>query len=207
MTNLLRAARRKLSPGWNDEWPRLTEKATRCRTVQLGCGRGTAPLQGVVNVDINPATHPNVLCDLNGKRFPFRDNTFDMVVAISVLEHLKDFVVAMEEIHRITRPGASVHILVPHFSSAAAFVDPTHRQLLSARACDYFIAKTTIERDYGFYRPYRFSMKKRYVELAGIWNRLPPLRWLAENRTAFWEEYLCFLIRGAGVYWELEVVK
>ena len=206
MTSLLRAARRRISPGWNDEWPRLTEKAKVCRTVQLGGGKGVAPLHGVVNVDINPATSPDVLCDLNGC-FPFRDNTFQMLVAISLLEHLNDFVAAMGEIHRIARPGATVHILVPHFSSAAAFVDPTHRQFLSARACDYFIAKTDIERDYGFYRPYRFSMIKRYVELAGIWNYLPPLRWLAEKHTAFWEEYLCFLIRGAGVYWELEVVK
>lgn len=164
-------------------------------------------LNGVVNVDINSATRPDVLCDLNAKTFPFRDNAFDMVVTISLLEHLNDFVAAMGEIHRIAKPGASVHILVPHFSSAAAFVDPTHRKLLSVRSCDYFLMGTDIEQRYGFYLAYRFRLKKLYVELSGIWNYLPPFRWLAEKRTAFWEEYLCFIIRGAGIYWELEVVK
>ena len=64
-----------------------------------------------------------------------------------------------------------------------------------------------IEKEYGFYRPYRFRLKKRYIELAGIWNYLPPLRWLAEKQTVFWEEHLCFLFRGSGVYWELESIK
>lgn len=206
MKHLLHTARRKLLPGWNDEWPNLKEKAKTCRAVQLGSGMSTV-LHGIVNVDINSATNPNVLCDLNAKWFPFKDNAFDMVVTISLLEHLNDFVTAMGEIHRIAKPGASVHILVPHFSSAAAFVDPTHRQRLSVRSCDYFIVGTEIEQNYGFYLPYRFRLKKRFVELAGIWNYLPPLRWLAEKRAAFWEEHLCFIIRGAGVYWELEVVK
>ena len=203
---LLLKARQKFVPGWNDEWPIMLEKAGNCRSLQLGSGMGTV-LPGIINVDINASTSPNVICDLNAKGFPFRSNTFDMVVAISLLEHLDDFFAAMGEIHRISRAGASVHILVPHFSSAAAFVDPTHQQFLSARSCDYFIDGSQIERDYGFYLPFRFQLKKRYVELAGIWNYLPPLRWIADKRTAFWEGHLCFLIRGAGVYWELEVVK
>lgn len=206
MKQLLRKARRRFLPGWNDEWPRLVEKAGQCRAVQLGSGMGTV-LPNVVNVDINPTTSPDIICDLNAKGFPLKENSFDMVVAISLLEHLNDFFSAMGEIHRIAKPGASVHILVPHFSSAAAFIDPTHQQFLSARSCDYFIEGTEIEKSYGFYLPYRYRMKKRYIELAGIWNYLPPLRWLADMRTAFWEEHLCFLIRGKGVYWELEVVK
>jgi len=203
--SFLRAIRRKLLPGWNDEWPRMVEKAKTCRAVQLGSGISTL-LQGTLNLDINLNTNPDVICDLN-VRFPFRDDVFDMVVAISLLEHLNKFFDVMGEIHRIAKSGASVHILVPHFSSAAAFVDPTHRQLLSARSCDYFIAGTRIEGRYGFYLPYRFRLRQRYVELAGIWNYLPPLRWLANRHTALWEEYFCFLLRGAGIYWELEVVK
>lgn len=206
LANYLKTLRRRILPGWNDEWTELVRKARACRSLQLGSGMATV-LPGSLNVDINISTKPDVICDLNAKVFPFQENAFDMVVAISVLEHLNDFFAAMGEIHRISRDGASVHILVPHFSSAAAFVDPTHRQFMSARSCDYFISGTDIERNYGFYLPYRFQLKKRIVELAGIWNYLPPLRWLAGKRTALWEEHLCFLFRGSGVYWELEVVK
>jgi hypothetical protein len=202
----LKNLRRRLLPGWNDEWPELVRKARLCRSLQLGSGVGTI-LPGILNVDINASTKPDVICDLNAKIFPFQEKTFDMIVAISLLEHLNDFFAAMGEIHRISKRGASIHILVPHFSSAAAFVDPTHRQLLSARSCDYFISGTDIERAYEFYLPYRFALKKRIVELAGVWNYVPPLRWLAEKKTVLWEEHLCFAVRGAGVYWELEVVK
>ena len=206
MKGLLRKIRRRYLPNWNDEWAQLLRKSSVCNSVQLGSGLGTR-LPDAINVDINSSTDPDVICNLNNKAFPFKDNVFDMVVAISILEHLNDFFTVMGEIHRVSKCGATVHILVPHFSSAAAFVDPTHCQLLSARSCDYFIENTDIEREYGFYTPYRYRMKKRYIELAGIWKYLPPLRWLAEKHTAFWEEHLCFIVRGAGVYWELEVDK
>lgn len=202
----LKKLRRKYLPGWNDEWPQLVERSKNCTSVQLGSGLATQPLHAI-NVDINSSTKPDVICDLNKKTFPFSDDSFDMVIAISILEHLKDFFSAMGEIHRISSHGATVHILVPHFSSAAAFVDPTHYRFFSARSCDYFVSETEIEQAYGFYAPYRFRMNKRYIELAGIWNLIPPLRWLVKRHTAFWENHLCFLIRGAGVYWELEVDK
>ena len=206
MKEILRKIRRRYLPGWNDKWSYLVEKSRTCISIQLGSGLATR-LPNAVTLDINSSTQPDVICDLNNGVFPFRNNVFDMVVAISILEHLNDFFAIMGEIHRVSKCGAKVHILVPHFSSAGAFVDPTHSQFLSARACDYFVEGSDIERDYGFYLPYRFRMKKRYIELSGIWNYLPPLRWLAEKHTAFWEEYLCFIVRGSGVYWELEVVK
>lgn len=206
MKTLLRAIRRKILPGWNDEWPYIIEKARNCNTLQLGSGLSNI-LPSIVNVDVNEATNPDVVFNLNNKPFPFDDNSFDMVIAISILEHLTDFFAVMGEIHRIAKPGASIHILVPHFSSSAAFIDPTHCQLLSAHSCDYFITGTDIERHYSFYLDYRFKLKKRYIGLAGIWNYILPLHWLAEKKTAFWEEHLCFIFRGNGIYWELTVEK
>ena len=202
----LKKIRRKLVPTWLDSWPKLLEKAKTYNCLQLGSGIST-PIPGSINVDINPVTQPQVLFDLNEKIWPFIDNSFDMIVAISILEHLDDFFAAMSEIHRIAKPGASVYILVPHFSSAAAFVDPTHRQMLSARSLDYLISETTIEKNYGFYYSFRFRQIKRFVELAGLWNYFLPAHWLCNHKVAFWEEYLCYMIRGAGVYWELQVLK
>jgi len=155
---ILRELRRRYLPGWNDEWPQILNRAKNCDAVQLGSGMGTC-IPGALSVDINSATNPDVICDLNSEKFPFENDTFDMVVAISLLEHLNDFFAAMGEIHRISKQKATVHILVPHFSSAAAFVDPTHRQFMSGRSCDYFITGTDIEREYGFYQNYRFRLR------------------------------------------------
>ena len=60
--------------------------------------------------------------------------------AQDVIEHLSDTIRVMEEIHRISRNGARVHITVPHFSSANAYTDPTHCRLFSYFSFDYFDA-------------------------------------------------------------------
>lgn len=201
----MRRLRRTLIPMWQDIWPDIISRSERELTIQLGCG--VSKMKHAVNVDMNPATCPDVLCDLDCTPYPFKDDSFDMVVALSVLEHLKDFLSVMGEIHRISKDGASIYILVPHFSSAAAFVDPTHRVHLSAKSCDYFVTGSEIEKNYGFYRSYRYKMVRRYIDLAGVFNYVPPLRWFVQRYPTFWENHLCFLIRGTGIFWELKVIK
>ncbi len=69
----------------------------------LGCGLNKLP--GAVGVDIRPGPEVDVIHDLNVYPWPFADNEFDFVHASNILEHLDDVVQAVEEIHRITRPG------------------------------------------------------------------------------------------------------
>ncbi len=206
MKKYLRKLRRLLAPKWTDIWPDIVARSENSSTIQLGCGIATR-LTHAVNVDMNPKAAPDVLCNLDCFPYPFEDNSFDMVVAISVLEHLQDFFAVMNELHRISKDGASVNILVPHFSSAASYVDPSHKLHLSARSCDYFIPGSELEKEYGYYIPYRYSLVKRYIELNGILNYIPPLRWLIQRYPAFWENYLCYVIRGSGIFWELRVIK
>jgi ubiquinone/menaquinone biosynthesis C-methylase UbiE len=44
---------------------------------------------------------------------PFPDGTFDCLICVSVLEHLRDLDGALSEFARVTRPGASVVLGVP----------------------------------------------------------------------------------------------
>jgi SAM-dependent methyltransferase len=206
MISTLRKIRRKIMPMWTDLWPEICAEPSHGRVVQLGSGFATR-IPGAIHVDIASDTNPDIIFDLNNTPYPFPDNSVNVIVAISILEHLSNFLGAMAEIHRIAKPGASVYILVPHFSSAASFVDPTHCQHLSARSCDYFICGTDLESKYGFYTPFRFNLVRRYVELAGVLKYIPPLRWLANSRSAFWEDYLCYIIRGSGIFWELTAKK
>jgi SAM-dependent methyltransferase len=46
---------------------------------------------------------------------PFRDQTFDVVAALDVLEHLDDDVAGAQEIHRVLKPGGVAVIFVPAF--------------------------------------------------------------------------------------------
>jgi len=59
-----------------------------------------------VAVDVNSSAVADVLHDLNVFPYPFPDNSFDVVIAEHVIEHLDDVVRVVEDMHRI-RTGAS----------------------------------------------------------------------------------------------------
>ena len=145
MNKNLRIIKRYLFPKWYYEWPIILKKANNCCCLQLGSGLDTK-IPGSINIDINQKVFPDVLFDLNNEKWPFENNQFDMVIAISILEHLDDLFKAMSEIHRISKPGALIYILVPHFSSSGCFIDPTHSQQLSARSLDYCTLNTKLEK-------------------------------------------------------------
>lgn len=104
--------------------------------LNIGCGR--KPLAGAVNLDCSADVAADVVHDLNCVPWPFPSDRFREVHAYDVVEHLHDVVRTMEEIHRVCRAGASVHITVPHFSSANAFTDITHRHWFGYFSFDYF---------------------------------------------------------------------
>ena len=202
---MLRRLRRTFLPHWTDTWPEVLALAEEKNTLHLGSG--LSPIQGATTVDFNCDANPSVVWDLNQFPWPFEDSSFDQVVALNILEHLDDFLSVMGEIHRVCRPDAEVRILVPHFSSVAVHVDPTHKQYLSASSCDYFIEGSELEKQFGFYVAYRFKMVRRFVDLSkGLWL-IPGASWLVRRRVVFWETYLCYILRGRGIFWQLRAVK
>ena len=46
-------------------------------------------------------------------RLPFPDDTFDRIIASEVLEHVTDDQVALDEIHRVLKPGGTLAATVP----------------------------------------------------------------------------------------------
>ena len=125
--------------------------------LNLGCGRKR--LAGAVNVDISADVGADVVHDLARTPWPLPADAFTEVRAYDVLEHLADVPGAMEEIHRVCRPGAKVQITVPHFSSANAFTDPTHRHQFSAFSFDYFVAGHEL----AFYSRARFHRTRAQI--------------------------------------------
>ncbi len=110
-------------------------KAIQYDRLNLGCGLKHEPR--AVNLDVTTETSPDVVHDLNSLPWPFPDNHFREVLAYDCLEHLDNFIPAMEEIHRVCRDGAVVRLTVPHFSCANAYTDPTHHGLFGYFSMDY----------------------------------------------------------------------
>lgn len=49
------------------------------------------------------------------ERLPYADNSFDLVTALDVVEHLDDDVAALNEMRRVLRPGGRALLFVPAF--------------------------------------------------------------------------------------------
>jgi len=91
--------------------------------VDLCCG--TSKPDGFIGVDRFPGNKVDIVADLT-ERFPFEDNSVDVVRACNAIEHLPDRIHTMNEIWRICKPNAKVDILVPSTDGRGAFQDPTH---------------------------------------------------------------------------------
>lgn len=52
-------------------------------------------------------------CDLNAEPIPFSDDSFDLVIATHVIEHISDPISFFREIGRVTKPGGSIYIEAP----------------------------------------------------------------------------------------------
>ncbi len=56
-----------------------------------------------------------VLARTDACRLPFRDDTFDVLIATDVIEHLDDDAAALHEFVRVLRPGGHLVLTVPAF--------------------------------------------------------------------------------------------
>jgi SAM-dependent methyltransferase len=60
--------------------------------------------------------HQRTMC-ASATELPFADNSFDLVTALDVIEHLDDDVKGLSEIRRVLKPGAPAVIYVPAFQA------------------------------------------------------------------------------------------
>jgi SAM-dependent methyltransferase len=179
----------------------ISKRRKSAKTVlNLGCGR--KHMAGAVNVDAVASTAPDVVHDLNQRPWPLADGRFSEVHAYDVIEHLDDVVKTMEEIHRVCRHHAVVHITVPHFSSANAFTDPTHRHYFGSRTFHY----VTGEHDFSFYTEARFSRRASEIIFhPSLQNKL--VRRLAKRFPDVYERQWAWIFPAWFLYFELEVLK
>ena len=174
------------------------------RILDVGCGVNKYP--GAIGIDLNPRSRADVLCNLDRFPYPFRDNAFDELRAIHVIEHVSDVVRTMEEFHRLVRPGGTVHIVTPHYTDFSSFCDPTHRWHLNSFSFRYFGPDNA---GYGYYSSVRFEETSTRVKLLNLWKWLG-FEFCVNHFTGFrrnWEYYLCYLVRGKVIEWRLKVLK
>jgi SAM-dependent methyltransferase len=155
-------------------------------TLDVGCGRYKTP--GAIGVDFDPESNADVIHDLDVFPWPFEDARFDRIVCKHVLEHLHWPVKAMEELLRLARPGATIEIATPHYSSPDSWGDITHYMHYSLKTLEpYYEAKREnpplelVSRRLTFGNSL-FALLGRAV--AGVFG------------LSFYEKYVCFVLRA-----------
>lgn len=95
----------------------LIEKHTDGLVLDCGAGKRDVYYENVVNFEIVDYDTTDVLGV--GEELPFKDGTFDAVISIAVLEHVKDPFRCAREIIRVLKPGGDLYCAVP-------FLQPLH---------------------------------------------------------------------------------
>lgn len=167
--------------------------------LDVGCGAAKTP--GALGMDLLPLPGVDIVHDLNRFPWPLEDNRFDGVVCSHVLEHLADLVSAMNEIHRVSKNGAQVTIVTPHFSSLNSWEDPTHTRHFARRSFSFFDSQSAHH-----YTSRR--LRTLAVELTfggGLWDLLGRVQYALWPN--LWEKHFAFIWRARNLKVVLEVVK
>lgn len=123
----------------------LTDTGLVPDRLNLGCGQ--RKLDGYWNVD--KYGDPDQRIDLDVTPWPWQSDSFVEVTANHVLEHLGQqtavFLSIMQELYRVCRAGAQVHVVVPHPRHEAFLGDPTHVRAITP-ACLSLFSKSNCRR-------------------------------------------------------------
>lgn len=174
--------------------------------LDLGCGFSKRP--DAIGMDRITGCDADVLGDISKLPLPFRDNSIDVVYCMDVLEHLPDIIGTMEEIWRISKPGADIFIVAPMMSSANLHNDPTHLRAFTSRSFDYFIEGEKLFK-YGY-------SHARFCKLSVIYDRDSRMerhfydRWMAAFATRYplvYESRLAFMYPLQDISFHLNVNK
>jgi len=143
----------------------------------------------------------DIVRDLSKLPYPFKDNSFDGVLASHILEHLNPlkFLDIMKELHRICKPGAEILIYVPHFSDCISKYHLTHYKLFGYKSLDVICDN----QDTGHEKYIRgcFNMVRKKIFF------MRKFRFCKFCKIDRYEQYYCKIFPAKEVEYLLKVIK
>lgn len=99
--------------------------------LDLGCG--TKKQAGFHGVDIRQFPGVDQVVDLGNEKWPWADASVDEAYSSHMVEHLSwvQRVHFFNELGRVLKVGAKCQVIMPHWSSARFYGDPTHQAAFS----------------------------------------------------------------------------
>jgi SAM-dependent methyltransferase len=176
---------------------------------KLHLGSGLKILKGYINVDLTKKYGADIIHNLERFPYPFKNNEFDEILLDNVLEHLENTIKVMEELYRISKPGAIIKIIVPHYSGAMAFGHITHKRFFSSGTFDTFKPG-----NWEKYSKAEFEILERKLIWLDSrnWSWIKPLKSVIDKliniKPYLSERFFCYPLGGFDhIYFKLKVVK
>lgn len=107
--------------------------------LNIGCGRDYKP--GWWNCDISKGVKAEAYLDIRKDALPIPDGAADEIYISGVLEQIGDndqFIFALNECHRVLKPGGRMIVVVPNARFPIAHQDPMDVRKFTAETFAYF---------------------------------------------------------------------
>lgn len=162
--------------------------------VVLDFGCSVNKMDGAMGVDIDVASHPDIVFNLNQFPYPLKDNSVDRIYAKHILEHLGDLFGIFKEAHRVLKNDGDFIIEVPHFSCRVAYSEPEHNRFYSYFMFDRLIKSIpckVVSREITFFKFFRAT---------GI-------KYLANRWPNTYERFWTYMFPAENVKLHLKMIK
>lgn len=133
---------------------------------KLNLGAGNIIKEGYINHDIVELEGIDCVHDLNIFPWPWEDNSFDLILAFDVIEHLDDFMNVMNEIHRVLKKDGHCLLQVPYWNSWGAIADPTHKKNFNEFTFQFLDPNSKFNQERHYYSNTRFEILEEYFSYA-----------------------------------------
>lgn len=174
------------------------------KKLNLGCGNDI--WKGWVNLDMMDVAGADVIHNLDDFPYPFKDNTFDKIVANNLIEHLHEPNEFIKELWRIGKDGCEIEIVTPHFSSWDVWEDISHLRPFAYRSlCQFDIKRNSL--DDVFLNPKGMKFKMDVKIRFGRLYKLLGISCLANKFPIVYESLFAYIFQSRKVVYNLEVIK
>lgn len=108
------------------------------KSIKLNLACGQIRQEGFVGVDKEKTDAVDIIQDLESFPWIFENDSVDEILCSHYIEHTKDLIKFVDEMHRIMKQGAKATIIAPYYSNMRACQDPTHVRFICEATMLYF---------------------------------------------------------------------
>jgi len=137
----------------------------------------------------------DIVHDLNNLPYPFKSESFDLIIMNHVIEHVINIPNVLVELNRILKPNGKIWITTPHYTDVNSYTDCTHIYHLTSQSFNRF-TQPSLENI--------FTQEFCYICLKSFGRRFGYENFLNNNcerpeinkRLVKWEKFKSHLFRG-----------